>query len=181
MARPSELGIAHPQDLARPRALEKLGVGKGVAGDRLEPGYDRDIAGELESLRSGQSDVEELRRERGEVGNLGRDDVLVAVVEPGGVQPYAIVCEPLLDAGFERARTLRLQVGVPEKERRRAERLQQRRLLDRGAGARPELRRADLPVALVDVPRGGDARHGRIAEAGVVLEPDAGRDDDLLP
>src|SRR5262249_10552085 len=70
------------------------------------------------------------------------------------------------------------------KERRRAERLQDRRLLDAEAGGGAQSRLAEgraAPVDLMDDGHCRRARHAGIAEAVVVLEPPAGGDHHAAP
>src|SRR3954462_12974522 len=152
MARTTESPVARLEGGTGGGALEDLRVDERVAALDANAGCERDIAGQLGPPGTGQADVEVLRVEGCEIGGEG-DDVAIAVVEPGHVEPDAIAGQPLLDAKIEGAAAFGLEAGIAEEERVGAERLQDGRFLDALAGAAVHAGRAYRSIRGARVPR----------------------------
>ena len=130
--------------------------------------------------RARQTDVEVLRRKRIEADRSRRDDVLETVVEPRRFELDAAIRQALLDARFEAARAHWHQIEIPRKGRR-AERLQDRWLLDAQPSRGFQLGVADRPAAVASRPRNRRARHHGCAEAVVVFDTEPGRHEHVCP
>ncbi len=136
MARTAEQPLARLEHgTTRRGAVENLRREERVAGRDPHLARRRELRGELGApAPPSQADIEVLRQERIEADRARRDDVAEPVVEPGDARPSRDRSE---SAARPRPRTIASvpasRSGLPS-ERRRAERLQDRRFLDAEAG-----------------------------------------------
>src|SRR5437762_10157436 len=182
MPRPAKRLLAQAEEhVVRSLAFQNLRVEQRVATPQVDGRGRPDLHARLEAARPREADVRILRLERARVRREERDDVAEPVVEIRQLDLRAIVREALVDADLGAARAFRLEVGVSAEERRDAERLQHRRLLDAEAGARLDLRLAKNSGWLMRHVDHGPARYGGRAEAVVPLDPSAGGDEHARP
>ena len=123
-------------DVVRRRAFDDCRREEGVAAAGPEACNRRHVDRQLGSTGARQSDVEILRLEGCGIRRARRNPIAETIGEPHDLELGAIRAEPLLDARFDRARPFGFQVRVPAEKRRRAVRLEDRRLFDAEARAR---------------------------------------------
>src|SRR5207248_8249859 len=110
------LSAESEERMGRLGAFDDLRVEKGIPAVRSDGRGGRHLHTHLEPPGARDADIDVLALKRGGIRRDQRNDVAEAVVKIGQLELRAIVCDPLLDANFDAAGSLRLQTRVTLEE-----------------------------------------------------------------